>query len=78
MVVKQVVITSFAKFMLGGTIFNEIKNIVQTYLDADLTGQQKREQAFKDCMDILQGVAGWVVGLGIELAVAYFKTLEKK
>lgn len=77
MVIKQVAISSFAKFMIGGSIFKEIKNIVETYLNAELTGQQKREQAFKDCMDILQGVAGWVIGLGIELAVAYFKTLEK-
>lgn len=78
MVIKQVAINSFAKFMIGGVVFKEIKSIVETYLDANLTGQQKREQAFKDCMDILQGVAGWIVGLGIELAVAYFKSLEKK
>ena len=77
MVIKQAAISSFAKFMIGGTVFKEIKSIVQTYLNAELTGQQKREQAFKDCMDILNGVAGWMIGLGIELAVAYFKTLEK-
>lgn len=76
--IKQAAISSFAKFMIGGVVFKEIKSIVQTYTDANLTGAEKREQVFKDCMDIFQGISGWVIGLGIELAVAYFKSLEQK
>jgi len=74
--VKSVAISSFAKFMIGGKVFDEIKSIVKVYMDADLSGEEKRKQATKDVFDILGAVAGWVVGLGIELAVAYFKTLK--
>lgn len=76
--VKSVAINSFAKFMIGGLVFNKIKDIVLIYNTSDLTGPQKREQAFKDVLDILSGVSNWVIGLGIELAVAYFKTLDQK
>lgn len=76
--VKSVAITSFAKFMIGGVVFEKIKDIVQVYMTANLTGEQKREQAFKDILDILSGISNWVIGLGIELAVAYFKSLEQK
>lgn len=76
--VKSVAINSFAKFMIGGKIFDEIKSIVKVYSNSNLSGEEKRKQAIKDVFDIVGEISLWIVSLGIELAVAYFKTLEKK
>ena len=76
MSVKATVISSFSKFILGGTIFTKIRDIVALYNTKDLSGAEKKAGAIKDLEDIGLGVANWVLNLGIELAVTYFKALS--
>jgi hypothetical protein len=76
MQIKAVAISSFAKFILGGLVFAKIKDIVEVYNNSELSGDQKREAAFKDIHDIGYNLTNWAVNLGIELAVAYFSTIK--
>lgn len=76
MSIKSTAVSSFAKFILGGLVFEKIKDIVTIYNKSDLSGEEKRSAAIKDIEDIGLGIANWAVNLGIELAVAYFNTLK--
>lgn len=75
MSIQNIAINSFASFIVGGTIFKKVKDIVDIYNNSTLTNEEKRLSAIKDAEDIGLGLAGWVLNLAIELAVAYFKTV---
>lgn len=75
--IKSTAVSSFAKFILGGLVFDKIKDVVNIYNNAELSGEEKRSAAIKDIEDIGLGIANWAVNLGIELAVTYFNTLKK-
>ena len=77
MSIKSTAISSFAKFMLGGTVFNEIRDIVAIYQSSTLSGAEKRSAVIKDIEDLGLGLVNWVIHLGVELSVAYFNTLAK-
>lgn len=80
MKIASIAISSFARFMLGGKIFNHILSIV-TFQDVngkDKTGNEKKESAIEAFKSIGLELANWALNLGIELAVAYFKSLENR
>jgi hypothetical protein len=79
MKVKSMAISSFAKFMLGGEVFNNLISIV-TYQDTSTnhSGKTKRENAIEQFKEIGIDIANWALNLGIELAVAYLKSLENR
>jgi hypothetical protein len=74
--IKATAVSSFAKFILGGLIFNKIKDIVAIYNKAELSGDEKRSAAIKDIEDVGFGISTWAINLGIELAVTYFNTIK--
>lgn len=78
--IKATVISSFAKFLLGGDTFERIKAIVLRQEDKDLPGEAKRISAVDEIKVIGLGIASWAVNLAIELAVSYLRTIagEKK
>lgn len=73
MKVKAVVISSFAKMLLGGSVFSQIKGAVEAWADKDLSGPLKRQAVQGYLSTMLTDVASWAVNLGIELAVAALK-----
>lgn len=72
---KTIFIQKFANFLLGSKVFEQIKHIVSHFEDKALTGAQKRAAALSDLQGIGLGIAGFMLNLGIELAVAYFRLL---
>ncbi len=74
MKIAPIAITSFARFMVGGEVFSEIKTAVEQQFDNDKTNAQKRTAAIKSAKAVLGDVADWALNLGIELAVAWFKS----
>lgn len=76
--VKASVISTFAKFILSAQVFEKIKLIVEKYLEKKLSGAEKRSEALQEISAIGLGVSSWLLNLGLELAVAYFKTLSVK
>jgi hypothetical protein len=71
--IKEVVITSFAKMLLGGRAFSQIKGAVEAWADKEMSGAQKRQAVQGYLRTMLSDVANWAVNLGIELAVAALK-----
>lgn len=76
MSLKTVVITSFAKFIVGSKVFEQIKDIVLQQEDTGLKGEEKRKAALNELKTLGLGIASWALGLCVELSVAYFKTLS--
>lgn len=73
---KATVISSFAKFLLGGDTFDRVKGIVLRQEDKDIPGEAKRVSALEEIKVIGLGIATWAVNLAIELAVSYLRTIS--
>jgi hypothetical protein len=71
---KTTVISSFASFLLGSTIFERIKAVILRQDGKELTGAEKRHAALMEIKEIGIDIAGWLINLGIELAVAWLRT----
>lgn len=74
MKIKSTAISSFAKFILGGTTFTRLIGIAKRQQDSNLSGAEKREAALADIEMIGLDIGGWAINLGIELAVAWLKS----
>lgn len=73
MKVKAVAIKSFATFILGGSVFSQIRGAVEAWEDKDLSGPLKRQAVQNYLSTMVKDLASWAINLGIELAVAYLK-----
>lgn len=73
MKIKAVAIKSFATFILGGSMFSQIRGAVEAWEDKELSGPMKRQAVQNYLSTMVQDLAGWAINLGIELAVAYLK-----
>lgn len=74
---KAYIIERFARFLLGGLTFSRIKGVVERLADSSLSGEEKRQLAFKTILDIGIDISTWLINLGIELAVSALKTKAK-
>lgn len=77
MKIKAVAIKSFATFILGGSVFSQIRGAVEAWDDKELSGAMKRQAVQNYLATMIQDFAGWAINLGIELAVAYLKEQQK-
>lgn len=79
MKVAPLAISSFARFILGGEIFNHLLSIVTfQQTSAQKSGEEKKAHAISEFRAIGFELANWALNLGIELAVAYLKALENR
>jgi len=78
MKVSAIAINSFAKWIVGGVPFAAAKNIVTELNDTDMTGEEKRQAAVKTLKTFGYALAGFLVNLAIELAVAWVKAQSSK
>lgn len=77
MKIKPFVIERFANWLAGGTAFEAAKQIVADFDDPAIPGHEKRAAAIDAFIAIGYGLAGWVVNLVIELAVAWLREQQK-
>jgi hypothetical protein len=75
--IKPFVIERFANWLAGGTAFEAAKQIVTFIDDPDKPGAEKRQAAYNAFVAVGYGLAGWVVNLVIELAVAWLREQQK-
>lgn len=74
---KAYIIEQFARFLLGGMTFTRIQGVVERLADSSLSGEDKRQMAYKTIADIGIELSTWLINLGIELAVSALKTKVK-
>lgn len=78
MKVSQIAIASFAKFVVGGKLFANVKDLVLQVESRNIDGVTKKRNVVASLQTLGYDVGTWIVNLAIELAVAYFKTLTTK
>lgn len=78
MKVGAIAINLFAKQMVGGVPFEAAKGIVMDLQNRDhLTNEQKRAAAVARLQELGYALAGFLVNLAVELAVAWVKEKQK-
>jgi len=77
MKIAPMAINSFAKWLVGGVPFESAKRIVQDLNNTNMTGAQKRDAAFHELGLLGYSIAGHLLNLAIELAVAWLKSRDK-
>lgn len=70
------IIERFAAFLIGSQIFDRIRAVVRRQEDKDLPGGAKRLAALNELEVLGVDFAQWVINLGLELAVAYFRNTK--
>lgn len=79
---KATIITQFAKIILGSSLFDRIKATVIRQEEKLISGTSKRTEAHQEVLNELKiigvSAAGYLINLGIELAVAWLRTQADK
>ncbi len=70
---KDYMLSKIISWILGGSLFEQIKLIVEGLLNEDIPGSQKREEALKRLRSIGAKTATFILNLGIEAAVFMLK-----
>ena len=71
-------IDGFANFLFGENIWGKLQSVVRIVEDPSSTGEQKRQAAISKAEEIGIDLAGFMLNLGIELAVAYIRSQVDK
>jgi hypothetical protein len=77
MKITPFIIDRFAKFVLGGVPFESMKRLVSAWNNTLMTGEEKRQSVLDEFHSLGYALAGWLVNLGLELAVAWLKSKER-
>jgi ligand-binding sensor domain-containing protein len=72
--IKATAINLFANQIIGGREFGAAKDIVSTLQAKDIPNEEKRQLAVERLKTLGYALAGFLLNLAIELAVAYFKS----
>lgn len=78
MAFKNTIIASFAKIILGSSLFERIKATVLRQEEKAIAGAKKREAVLAELQVIGISAATWLINLGIELSVAWLRTQSEK
>ena len=76
MSIKSTAINSFAKFIIGGSVFEIIKGVVRIQQSKEKSGHEKRVDSIILLKKCAGDISEWIINLGIELAVAMIKELD--
>ncbi len=77
MKVGAIAIEQFGRWLIGGVPFAAAKGIVTELNDSDLSNEEKRARAAEKLKSFGYQLAGFMVNLAIELAVAWLKEKQK-
>lgn len=75
---KNYMLNKIISWIVGGDLFEKIKEIVLGLFDADMPGNEKRERALKQLQEIGASAAEFLLNLGIEAAVYLVKQEQGK
>ena len=72
--IRQAIIESFARWLIGGSAFAELKRLVLDIAPVkDLTGAEKRDAVLDEFAGLGYSLAGSLVNTGLELALVWAK-----
>ncbi|MEA3453978.1 MAG: hypothetical protein U9R12_03490 [Candidatus Caldatribacteriota bacterium] len=76
--VKAFALDKIISWILGGTIFADIKKVVGVLANEDMAGAEKKEEAIKRLKTMGVVIATFLMNLGIEVAVTLLKAQQSK
>jgi hypothetical protein len=76
--IKATAINLFANQIIGGREFGAAKDIVATLDNKDLPNEEKRQIAVERLKTLGYALAGFLINLAVELAIAYLRTQAGK
>jgi hypothetical protein len=74
MKLKPLAIEAFARYSIGSALFNDAIRITTALKDKELSGTEKKAQAFQALEQIAATLGAFAVNFAIELAVAWLKS----
>ena len=74
---KTYTLDKVIKWLIGGELFNSIKEMVLNMADTELTGEEKRAKVLQEAKSIAGKTASFLLNLGIEAAVVILKSKVK-
>lgn len=77
MSIKGIIIEKFAKWYVGGVPFESMKRTVAIVADLELTDKQKKAKAIDEIEKLGYALGNFLLNIGIELALGYFKAQKK-
>ena len=77
MKVSAFAIEQFGRWVVGGVPFAAAKNVVAALEGSDLSGEEKRQAAITQLRTFGYQLAGFLLNLAVELAVAWLKSKRK-
>lgn len=73
--VKSFFLRKIVQWIVGGDIFNKIKDLVMMYLeDNSISGSEKRDKVISEARELGLDIADWALNLAIEAALVWIKT----
>ena len=70
---KTYLLNKVIEWLLGGDVFDKIKQIVYGLADVDAPGEKKREIAVQQAKELFGNIATFSINLAIEAAVFMLK-----
>lgn len=71
---KSYALDKLIKWLIGGELFNSIKEMVASVADANLSGDEKRTKVLDEAKSIAGKTATFLLNLAIEAAVTLLKS----
>lgn len=65
-------------WLIGGSLFKDVKNIVAGLFEEDKPGDEKRKDAFDQIKKVAGSTASFLINLAIEAAVVILKAKYEK
>ncbi len=76
---KKIFLEKATKWVVGGELYGEIKELVAFYFNNDkMTGSEKREAVIKKTKKIASGVASVFINIALEVAYLVIMESSKK
>ena len=76
--IKAYILERTVKWIVGGELFDQVKNLVLAYASENIPGDEKRKKVLEQVKLIRGNISNFVVNLVIETAVFIIKTYGDK
>lgn len=68
--IKLTMLEKLVAWLTGGQAYRQIKAVVETFMDADIPGEEKRKKVQSIVMPLFHSVSSVIINIAIEVAVA--------
>ena len=71
--IKIAMLERLVAWLTGGKAYAQIKAVVETFMDANMSGEEKRRRVQSIVMPLFRSASSVIINIAIEVAVASLK-----